>query len=84
MNRRITSHFVISPNGFGFRSDTGGVFRLNATACEVLEGIREGQDEIQIAQRLSERHNVPLHRVRQDLGGFFEHLENLELIARHE
>ncbi|CAN5731832.1 hypothetical protein BH09VER1_BH09VER1_39440 [soil metagenome] len=80
----ISNSLVVSPNGFGFRSDTGEVFRLNATACDVLAWLEEGEDEPSIAQRLVQRHDLPLLRIRADLSSFLEHLENLNILHRHE
>jgi hypothetical protein len=80
MNGTLISDFVVSGNGFGFRSDTGHVYQLNSTAREIIGWLREGRDETQILQQLSQQHDVPLHRVRQDVAGFFEHLETLHLL----
>lgn len=80
----LANTLVVSPNGFGFRSDTGEVFRLNATAREVLAWLEEGESESAIAQRLAQRHDLPLLRIRTDLSSFLEHLENLNILHRHE
>lgn len=75
---------VVSPNGFGFRSDTGEVFRLNATAREVLTWLEEGESEAAVAHRLAQQYDLPLSRTRSDVGTFLEHLENLNILQRHE
>lgn len=80
----LTNTLVVSPNGFGFRSDTGEVYRLNATAREVLGWLEEGDSETSIAQRLAQRHDLPLLRIRTDLSSFLEYLENLNILHRHE
>ncbi|MEO6848927.1 MAG: PqqD family protein [Chthoniobacterales bacterium] len=84
MNRQLISNFAVSPNGLGFRSDTGEVYRLNPSACEILRLISDGKDDVYISQYLSEKYAQLLPRMRNDLSSFFEHLENLRLITPHE
>lgn len=84
MNTHLTPDLVVSPNGFGFRADTGEVFQVNPTAREILAWMEAGDDETRIAQRLAERHDIPIPRVRNDLATFFESLENLQLLTTHE
>ena len=80
MHPRLISDLVVSPNGFGFRADTGDVYRLNPTARQILEWLQEGEDEIWIAQTLAEPHQLPLPAIRRDLSAFFENLRNLHLV----
>jgi hypothetical protein len=80
MYNRLTPDLVVSPNGFGFRSNTGEVYRLNATARQILGWMEEGEDETRIAQRLADQHQIPLQRVRHDLAAFFENLRSLQLL----
>ena len=81
---RVEPDFVLSPNGFGFRSDTGEVFRLNPTAVGALRWIEKGEDMGRVAQRLAHDHSIPLQRAKQDLFAFIEHMENLQLIKKDE
>ncbi len=80
----LTNTLTVSPNGFGFRSDTGEVFRLNSTAQAILGWLEEGESEATISQRLAQQYDIPLTRVRTDVSTFLEHLENLNILHRHE
>lgn len=84
MNTRVISEIVVSPNGLAFRSDTGEVYRLNPSACEVIGWMREGHDETAVAQLLATRYQRPLQTIRGDLRAFCESLENLQLVERDE
>lgn len=84
MNTRVISEIVVSPNGLAFRSDTGEVYRLNPSACEVVAWMREGHDETGIARLLASRYERPLQGIRNDLRAFYESLENLQLVERDE
>jgi hypothetical protein len=75
---------VVSANGFGFRKNTGEVYRLNGTARQILTWLEEGEDETRMVQHLAERHQIPLQRSRQDLAAFFESLRNLQLLQSDE
>ncbi len=81
---RIEPDLVVSPNGFGFRSTTGEVYRLNATAVESLKWILKGEEMNRVAQRLSVAHSIPLLRAKRDLYAFIEHMENLNLFHKDE
>ncbi len=84
MNPRLISDLVVSANGFGFRSKTGEVYQLNATARQILTWLEEGESETRIAQRLAEHYQISLQRMRQDLSAFFESLQNLQLLQHDE
>jgi hypothetical protein len=84
MNLRPVPTLVLSPNGFGFRADTGEVFRLNPTACEVIGWMRRGEDETALVRHLSEQFTVPVGRARSDLSAFLEHLQTLHLLDSDE
>lgn len=83
MSTSLIDSLVVSPNGFGFRSDTGEIFQVNPSACEVIAWMRSGDDPDGMARRLAERHGVQIQRARNDLAAFLDHLENLQLLQRH-
>jgi len=80
MNITPLRDLVVSPNGFGFRSDTGEIFQLNSSAMEVLSRLRNGEDQDSIARSLAEEHGLPVHRTRRDISTFINHLSTLNLI----
>ncbi len=80
MNSSPILELVVNSNGFGFRSDTGEIFRLNTTARQVLGWLRECKDESAIVTRLAEHYDVPAPRVRSDVSAFLEHLQTLHLL----
>jgi hypothetical protein len=84
MNAQPILELVVNSNGFGFRSDTGEIFRLNTTARQVLSWLRDSQEESDIVRRLAETYDVPAPRVRSDLSTFIEHLQTLHLLETHE
>jgi hypothetical protein len=84
MNVQPILELVVNKNGFGFRSDTGEIFRLNVTACQVLGWMRDCADEDAIVHRLAATYDVPAPRARSDVSTFLEHLQTLHLLEPHE
>jgi len=84
MNAQPILELVVNSNGFGFRSDTGEIFRLNTTARQVLGWLRDCKDESDIVRNLAETYDVPAPRARSDLSTFLEHLQTLHLLKTHE
>ncbi len=84
MPPRLIPGLVVSPNGFGFRTNTGEVYRLNAAARQILAWLEEGDDEGRIAQKLAGEHQLELPRVRRDVSAFLESLRHLQLLRRDE
>jgi len=84
MNAQPILELVVSSNGFGFRSDTGEIFRLNTTARKVLHWLRDSQDDAAIVRRLAEEYQIPAPRARRDLSVFIEHLHTLHLLETHD
>ena len=80
MNAQPILELVVNSNGFSFRSDTGEIFRLNATARQVLGWMRECDDESTVVRRLADEYNVPAPRARRDVSAFLEHLQSLHLL----
>jgi hypothetical protein len=80
MNAHPILELVLNSNGFSFRSDTGEIFRINATARQILGWLRDCEDESAIIRRMAEHYNVPAPRARRDLSTFLEHLQSLHLL----
>ncbi len=80
MNVQPILELIVHQNGFGFRSDTGEIFRLNTSARQVLGWLRECDDEEGVVQRLADHYQVPAPRARSDVSAFLEHLQTLHLL----
>ncbi len=83
MNAQPILELVVNDNGFGFRSDTGEIFRLNTTARQIIGWLRDCQDEESIVHHLAEEYGVPAPRARSDISTFLEHLQTLHLLETH-
>jgi PqqD family protein of HPr-rel-A system len=74
------SDLTVSHEGFAFDPSTGDSYVLNQTGLTVLQGLREGLDETQIARDLSDRFDVSEPAALRDIGEFVARLKSLHLL----
>jgi PqqD family protein of HPr-rel-A system len=70
---------ALNPDGFAFDPTTGESYTLNATGLVVLEGLREGLTEEEVAARLVERFEVTDEEASRDVDDFLDHLRTFRL-----
>jgi PqqD family protein of HPr-rel-A system len=70
---------ALNPDGFAFDPTTGESYTLNPTGLVVLEGLREGLTEEEVAARLVERFEVTEEEASRDVDDFLDHLRTFRL-----
>ncbi|MEI6972681.1 MAG: PqqD family protein [bacterium] len=73
------SRLAINEEGFVFDPTTGDSFQVSLTGLLVMNGMRAGKAEEEIAQQLVERYDVGLETAQRDLADFCANLKNLGL-----
>lgn len=61
---------------------TGDMLRLNSIAVLIVNSLRAGEEEAEIASRIASTFSVPKESVLSDLRIFVESLEQLRLLHR--
>ncbi len=74
------SQLAISSEGFVFNPTTGDSFQVSQTGLEVINGLRDGKSDDDIADRLTATYEVSLENARRDLADFRGSLKSLGLI----
>jgi len=64
-----------------FDPRTGESFLLNETALQLLEGLKRGLDEEELAAELAEQWSIDLSQARRDVSEFLQQLRLLRLTA---
>jgi len=72
---------AINEEGFMFDPRTGESFLLNETALQLLEGLKRGLDEEELAAELAEQWSIDLSQARRDVSEFLQQLRLLRLTA---
>jgi hypothetical protein len=60
----------------------GQMFRLNLVGSRMLELLKQGRSEAQIAQEVSREFGAPREIIESDLAEFLGHLEKHRLLTR--
>ena len=74
------SDLTLSHEGFAFDHSTGDSYVLNQTGLVVLDGLRDGVDETQLARHLSECFEVTEEVAFRDVQDFVSRLKLLHLV----
>jgi hypothetical protein len=77
---RKLSQLAISAEGFVFNPATGDSFQVSETGLAVLNGLRDGRTDDEIARELAGSYEVSLEEARRDLADFQGSLKSLGLI----
>jgi PqqD family protein of HPr-rel-A system len=77
MNR--LARLAINDEGFVFDPANGDSFQVSLTGLHILNGIRAGHADEEIAQTLAEKYDVSLEEAQRDLADFQANLKNLGL-----
>lgn len=64
------------------RQKKGDVLVLNGVGARVLQLVGEGLTPTEISNRVADEYDAPSARIRNDVEGFFNELEGLEVIER--
>ncbi|MBM3883183.1 MAG: HPr-rel-A system PqqD family peptide chaperone [Verrucomicrobia bacterium] len=75
------SRLAVSAEGFVFNPASGDSFQVSATGLRVLNALREGQAEDQIAHSLAETYQVELEDARRDVAEFCAALKSFGLTS---
>lgn len=75
------SRMAINEEGFMFDPRTGESFLLNETALQLMEGLKRGLDEEELAAELAEQWSIDLPQARRDVSEFLQQLRLLRLTA---
>jgi len=73
------TRMAINDEGFMFDPHTGESFLVNETARLLLDGIKQGVDEAELAQRLSEHWSIESDQAQRDVTDFIQQLRILGL-----
>lgn len=73
------SHLALNEEGFAFDPTTGDSFRINHTGLFILKKLREGIDENEIAEALTEEYEVSPDDAERDVTDFLRMLKTLNL-----
>lgn len=74
------SHLAINGEGFVFNPSTGDSFQVSQTGLVVLNGLRDGRGEEEIARQLADNYEVPWEDARRDITEFRVSLKTLGLL----
>jgi hypothetical protein len=74
------SQLAFNAEGFVFNPLTGDSFQVSQTGLEVISGLRDGLDDEQIVQKLTDTYEVLASEARHDLADFRGSLKSLGLI----
>ncbi len=75
---RLQKNIAISDSGFLFNPATGESFTVNPIGLEIINMLREGKEEKEICQSITEGYTVELQVVERDLHDF------VHLIKQHQ
>ncbi len=71
---------AISEEGFIFDPVTGNSFTTNGTGLFILEALKEGREEKEIVDLLTEEYGIDKESASRDLMDFMEQLRSYRLI----
>ncbi len=73
------ARMALNEEGFMFDPQTGESFLVNDTARELLEGLKQGLDQRQLAERLAAEWEVEPAEAERDVMDFLQQLRSLGL-----
>jgi len=76
---RKLSQLAISAEGFVFNPATGDSFQVSQTGLTVLDGLRDGLSDDELAHKLADEYEVSIEDVRRDLMDFHGSLKSFGL-----
>lgn len=79
---KINPNLAINDTGFAFDPLTGHSYTLNQVALDIIQRLKQGESEDEIAIGLAEEFNADLTLIRKDLVEFTEILRNYELLLQ--
>jgi len=79
---KINSNLAINDTGFAFDPLTGHSYTLNSIAIEIIQKLKQGQTEDEIAASLAEEFDADPALIRKDMVDFLEILRNYELLKQ--
>ncbi len=74
------SRIAVNDEGFMFDPQTGESYLLNETGRQLLEGLKEGLGEEELAGLLEERWNLSSNQAGRDVAEFLQQLRLLRLL----
>lgn len=80
---KINPNLAINDTGFAFDPMTGHSYTLNSVALEIVQRLKQGQTEEEIAKGLAAEFDADPVIILKDLLEFIEILRNYELLE-HE
>ncbi|MEJ5302724.1 MAG: HPr-rel-A system PqqD family peptide chaperone [Bacteroidales bacterium] len=80
---KINPNLAINDTGFAFDPMTGHSYTLNSVALEIVQRLKQGQTEEEIATGLADEFDADPVIILKDLLDFIEILRNYELLE-HE
>ncbi len=75
------ARMALNEEGFMFDPQTGESFLVNDTARELLEGLKQGLDQRQLAERLAAEWEVEPAEAERDVMDFLQQLRSLGLTS---
>jgi len=79
---KINPNLAINDTGFAFDPLTGHSYTLNSIAIEIIQKLKQGQTEDEIAASLAEEFDADPALIRKDMVDFLEILRNYELLKQ--
>ena len=77
---RIKTNIAVSDSGFIFNPDTGESFTVNPTGALIINELKEGKDNKEIAEKVRETFKVDFVTFEQDYDDFIGLLRNYSLV----
>jgi len=74
------TQLAINSEGFVFNPATGDSFQVSQTGLAILNSLRDGKSDDEIAQKINDIYEVTLENARRDLADFRGSLKSLGLI----
>jgi hypothetical protein len=74
------AQLAINAEGFVFNPATGDSFQVSPTGLVVINGLRDGKSEEELAQQLTGAYEISLEEARRDLADFRGSLKSLGLV----
>ncbi len=74
------SNLALSSKGFLFDTKTGHTYTLNKTGAFILKSLIEGVSSADLADKLTEKFDVPPEVATRDLDQFLTRLHSLDLL----
>ena len=77
---RKLPYLAINDEGFIFDPTSGDSFQVSQTGLQILNGMKAGKADGEIAQALAEKFEVSLEDAQRDVADFRASLKNLNLV----